>query len=181
MGITIIGPRGTVFPGRQYAPAIDVRKKWAHPWTYIPEFRLQQAILSSGASDQTGAQFAYRYGRIKHPWQTRFFDYPSLALRGWWIRIRYFGDGTGQNVAWVGRVATEDRRLDGADLVRSGEQVWQAWGAGRLLQKIAISESYWDGDPVRRIGWTPSINLRDDAGTLVGNRSADPIDAEEGE
>jgi hypothetical protein len=177
MAITIIGPRSTApFPGRVYAPAVDVRRKWSDEWTYVPELHLRQAILSAGASDQSGCQLGFRYGRIKHPWQSLFHDYPSIDLRGWWVRLRYFGDGTGANVAWVGRIATEDRRLDGADLVRSGEQVWQAWGPGRLLQKISVSESYWAADPVRRIGWTPSINLRDEAGTLVGNRSATATD-----
>jgi len=173
MGVTVIGPTAAEFPSRVLAPTIDVRRKWSDDWITVPELRLQQANVVSGGGQHSGAQLVYPYGRLKHPWQTAFSDYASWDLRGWWVRVGFFGPG-GYQLAWVGKISTEDRTLEGADVARSGTQVWQAWGPERILQKIHVSESYWDRYlGTKKLGWVPSMNRRDEDGSLVGNRCED--------
>lgn len=169
MAVTIIGPSVAEFPSWEVNPQIDVKRKWSDDWIMVPELQLRQANVVSGGGQHSGCQLVYEYGRLKHPWQTALSDYASWDLRGWWARVRFFGT-RGWQVAWIGKISTEDRLLEGADVTRSGRQTWQGWGPERILQKIHVSKSYWWTPGVSDLLWVPSMNARDERGSLVGNR-----------
>ena len=180
MPITIIGPQTSPFPSRVLTPMVDVKRAWSDAWIPVPELRLRQAVLAMSSQQASTCQIVYPYGRLKQPWQSSVGVYLPWDLSRWWLRVRFFSR-EGVHVAWVGRIATEDRELHGAAVTASGVQSWVAWGPDDILRKIAVSESYWlndtfDSGRAKRIQWVPAMNGRDERKSLVGNRSATQID-----
>jgi hypothetical protein len=54
-----------------------------------------------------------------------------------------------------------------------GVQTWVAYSAMEILDRVAVSQSYWwDGGAERLIGWVPDFNARDERNALAGNRTA---------
>jgi hypothetical protein len=174
MGLTIVGPRSTTYPTTAYAPAIYLKRDWDDDWILQPTLRLVQASAVCQGHGLSQCQIAGSYGSIKHPWQADFATRKSGWLRGWWVALRLVGE-QGYQTAFIGRISTETREIEGSAVARSGEQTWTAHGPEQILRKIHISQSYWvdvaDDTVEREIGWVPSMNRRDDCGRLIGNMS----------
>jgi hypothetical protein len=178
---------GIIFAGKQSAavdaPAavpvavMDIRGSWSGEWT--PALSLQALTVSRAVAgaDLDTCTFRRRYGNVKQPWEAALIPRPSAGrlLDRAWVRVKFATD-QGFVTIFVGQVSGEAREIFGSDEGRAGDEHYTAYGPLQLLMKCPVSRSFWwAGSPAaeRDIGWTPGFNVRDEHGTLVGNRTSD--------
>jgi len=172
---TIVGPTSQPFPRPVYPSVVQIKETFDGEWQFVPELFMSRASQCTAGHDMSMAEVAYGYGRIKHPWESAFSTKPAGPnVTGWWVRICLIGDQGPQEI-FVGRFSGEARDVKGSDTVDRGTRTFVAYGPEDMLRKIHVSKAYWrnpgnEGGPLE-IGWVPSVNLRDDRGLIVGNRS----------
>lgn len=175
MGLTIIGPIDVPFPAEIAAALVDVRQAWADDWDYRPEIDFAAGSAGIGGQGIGQVELRYRYGLTVRPYEAAYATVKPLDLLGWWVRIRIAG-AQGVQTVWVGRITGETRRLYGSGTTRSGEQVFTAQEPLHLLEKIHVSQSWWNNDLTTfAIDWPPTFNRRDEANIEVGNRTTAKI------
>lgn len=178
MGVTVIGPVSQT-PGKASAPIVRVRRFWSEPWIYVPDIEVVSMSARSAGDGLGQCVLRRRFGpKVKYPFDTAYTSRTTSDLSGYWVRVDLVG-ASGAEFAWVGRVSTETRTVhaaSGTPPVASGVQTWTAYEPIQFLRKLRVSESIWDSivSP-SRIGWVPSMNIRDDQNALIGNRSADML------
>ncbi|MBE3134161.1 MAG: hypothetical protein IMZ55_11845, partial [Acidobacteria bacterium] len=173
MPTTIIGPTAADFPTRVFAPIIQSAADWEADWQTEPELELVGCSVHAGHGGREQCTFRRRYGRIKQTWETTFRTRdPQAVNEGVWIRVLICYEQQWEQI-WIGRVEGLSSEVLGEDVAPTGTQSWTAYGAGRMLEKIAVSESYWytGGFGPTHIGWVPKLNERDRKGVILGNRS----------
>ena len=166
-------------PDFAHAPRVWVRQKWSDNWEPAPALKLVHARLATAAHGESTMELRWSYGSISQPWELTYSTVESVDLAGWYVRLDLVGPD-GETTQWVGKLFSVPREIEGADVVRSGEQVFIAYGPQTLLDRVHVHESWWDGneagqsesDPIK-LAWMPGINAKDDRGLLVGNRSED--------
>jgi hypothetical protein len=167
------GPSAT-----QVTPVLPVlvwtKPTWEDPWTWQPELRALGVRLASASDGASSATFARPYGWVKHPWETAVaWKSPWTGLAGLWVMVASAGEA-GYQPIFIGRLEAETRQPHGADEGPSGVQTWQAVGPTSLLERRAISRSWWLEDGTEReLQWVPDANRRGEHGLLLGNRSED--------
>jgi hypothetical protein len=185
MGATILAP-GAPNPATLVAPIVRVAPTWGAEWI-TPGTRLTLEQLRACVASEGHAQAVLfnRYGTMKLPEETAFgAAREALQLAGWWVQVFLWGPG-GLQLAFIGRVYGESRRMMGnspdasaGPNVRRGYQTWSAVGPTLELERTPLREAiHLVGSEERRVGWTPGFNKRDRRGLLVGNRSATTIDS----
>jgi len=159
---------------------VDTKADWSDSWTAQPTIIPAAGNLAAAAGGQSRATFTRRYGLVNEPGGARALR-TALDLNGYWVRVRF--DAT---TAWIGKIASETRQVDGASNGATGTQTWTAYGGDWLLGKIRVAGSYWEnettpGEPTLA-GWLPGMNARDEtrgrafrdlAASTIGNRSED--------
>lgn len=197
MPTTVLSPATTTLPDTLSTFIVETSRNWPTvpptseaEWLLEPEIEVIRVSAATGGHDLATAELRRRYGRVKH------VHVPPAALgsprvipevdpidRGnWWVRLSL--EGTDGNViVWTGRISSQARTIHGGDvenqtgnpIINTGVQSWIAYGPMQILRKVGISESDWlaDGSQVR-LGWIPSMNLRDDTGQVTGNQTALP-------
>jgi hypothetical protein len=156
---------------RATVPILQIKHAWADDWQTAPELRLLSMTRQAGSGAVDTADFARSYGQVKLPWESSpSARTPWPSLTGWWVRVVLCGGGN-TSVEFVGRIEANVRDPHSATAHgAAGTQQWRAYGPQRVLQKIAVSESYWlVGTSVKQLGWVPTVNRRDDADANAEN------------
>jgi len=163
---------------RTVPPIVEVRKDWADEWHPAPDLEPTEWAIQAAAEGISHCAFRRRYGYVKDTFETALATRSPRNLHRWWVRLRLASD-QGLDTVFVGRFQASTRIIHSSDVYRSGVQTWTAYGPLRLLEKIAVSRSYWrvpeEELPGRvvELGWLPPMNDRDRRGDPVGNRYDD--------
>jgi hypothetical protein len=183
MGATILAP-GAPNPATAVAPIIRVAPTWGAEWITVgTRLTLEDLRVCVASEGHAVATLHNRYGTMKLPEETAFgAARDALQFNGWWVQVYLWGPG-GLQLAFMGRVFGEERRMMGnapdapaGANVRRGLQTWTAFGATLELERAPLREAiHLVGAEERTVGWTPGFNKRDRRGLLVGNRSATTI------
>ncbi len=192
-GVTIASQPGE-FPFPNQFLTVYLKENWDEGWTEYPEINVETVSMATGGGGGGSCKFNREYGRVKYEFDDDYDDYDALYLDNWYIRIvaiteqvgNLFGLGVQsevENIIFTGIVSSDDRVIEGGDVRASGIQNWVGFDATHLMRKVWVSESYWmleEPDPddadgtvfnEKKLGRNPSMNIRDDAGLLRGNRS----------
>lgn len=189
---TLRGPKTITDPERSYTALIYLRRNWWDDWELVPELRLVSGEIATGAHGMSQVTVQGPYGSISEPWQKDYGTQSARRHTGLWLRLDLVGP-EGAVTEFVGRTSTETRLIEGSDVlddegnpIPSGEQTWIAYGPQRILDRIWLHQSYFDGleigtGALGEVGiygtmqiyleWVPAMNRRDEQGTLWGNRS----------
>jgi hypothetical protein len=168
----IIGPSPQRFPAIVTPPVVQIRPSWDADWITVPEMTFVRGHRAVAGLEADTAEFAYRFGAVKNPWQNEYRRYGAASLTGWWVRVMMAGDDGNFHQQWTGRLAGDGREIFGPSPVPTGVQSWQAYGPTEILRRIHVGRSFWWSEgKTQEIGWLPSVNDRDHRGWLIGNRS----------
>lgn len=185
-GANVIGPGSEMVTRAESAGLIYVREAWGDDWQLLPYAVWEQVNVVAGSDGSGRLEFSIPYGRHKPTYATAFEDLAPLALMDWWAMLVMVDPQGGVTPVFVGRVAAEDRQIMGSQAIAGvgaplpkGWQRWYAYDGHLLLRKRAVSRSWWDdGDEgAVELAWDPGFNKRGPRGMLVGNRSAEALDA----
>jgi hypothetical protein len=180
MPVTILGPSSSV-PYSTYPTLVQIAKNWPDAWKTVPGLTLETASRNAGGNDLDSAVFTWKYGTLRHPWDTAAKVYKPLSIDGYWVQVLLAG-GKKPQVLWTGRIYGQGRQIFGAQGGPSGVQRWQAYGPQMILRKMHISQSVWQkpagagtlagtGDNI--VDWVPPMNDRiGQQALLIGNRSS---------
>lgn len=160
---------------QHYRPIVEIRQHWWDEWTWEPDLDFtggQVCVAADGVSEIT---IHRRYGLVKQPWESDYVTRSSWKINGWWVRVRFVGDGGTIRTVFVGQISTEERELHGADNGPSGLQEWTCYGPEAILEKTSIGRSFFlvpdaksDADipgVVKELGIAPDFNRDDDGQT----------------
>jgi len=174
---TLIGGTGA-FPTTVYPEIVEVKQNWDDNWQFEPELELVSAAVHSAGQDLDRLTVRRRHGTLIHPWESSLSYHPAWSGgKAWWIRLGLCS-GQGYQQAFIGQISAVASNPMGGT---TGEQTWTAYGPAQILRKIDVSKSYWyigeEGEEEEKeLGWIPDMNGRDEAGMLVGNRTAEEVD-----
>lgn len=177
MGTLIIGGEQTALPFAEMGAVLQRRKQWSGEWEIDIDLEPDRLDLHTGSQGTSKLTFLRRYGQVKPEYEAAQFSERKPLDIGWhWVRLVLLGE-EGEFPVWVGRVENDDRDLKGASLVRTGDQLWNAYGPDSLLRKTEVYQSYWNRSGTRiEVDWHPAFNLRDESEYLTGNRSNSKVD-----
>ncbi|MCP4249176.1 MAG: hypothetical protein GY778_19195, partial [bacterium] len=186
MGVTVIGADPPTVPQKVYAARVYVKEKWHHTWEIEPELELDSVTETLAGKGVGSCKLNRAYGRVIGPQESSIGTRHAWNLMNFWVSIRLRGPYGSPQEVWRGRISAEPELPHGDDVTdggspgqptKSGEQSWTAYSAGKLLEKIHVTRSFWyDTDDVgggvdRVLDWMPGMNHGDDRLMLVGNRS----------
>lgn len=178
MASTVLGPTDNPLPWSTAAAVCEVKWAWADAWTLLPELELIACSIAAGGHGIDTASVRRRYGSIKLPFDRDFQQRGPRDLDRHWLRIS-LRQGDAAQPIWLGLIGSESRNLGGKDVGGpSGSEIWTAYGAQRIMEKIQISQSLWVAPPHAAsreenwVDWLPGMNDRLGAqALLLGNRS----------
>lgn len=185
-GITISGEltssNGTV---REASSAmVEIKKRWTDAWSLAPFLHFLGATVNTGREGPGTCMLAHPYGpAVKRPYEADFASVDAIDLRGYWVRISIVSANGVASPAWFGRITGETREVHATPTRPGGRQIFTALEPIHLLERIFISKSFWQEDPVgeeepqlAEIGFVPDMNALDQDRVAVGNRSTHPVE-----
>jgi hypothetical protein len=201
MPVTVLGPTGSI-PYATYPTVVQVRQTWSDDWVTVPGLYLESCSRCAGGHDLDEATLLWKYGWLKHPWDSELQEYDPLELDKCWVQVLLLDDQQTQSL-WVGRVYGEGKNIEGVQQgVASGQQRFQCYGPGMLLRKRHVSRSLWvlpddggielgsgdddddedSGTEYNFVQWLAPMNDRvGQHHLLIGNRSSDTYDTPSGD
>lgn len=163
MSVTIIGPTTQPYPSRAIPAVVELKRRWADPWTLVPELEFSGGNVATAAHGGGSCTLVHRYGVLRHPWETTAGRRSPARLDGCWCRVMLAGR-QGMQQAWIGRIAGEVREVHGpaqasVGAVPAGVQYFEALGPADVLRRIHVSRSHWlIGSRRELLDWAPSLN-----------------------
>jgi len=178
MGVTIVGSTGAEIPFAISTPMVYLKSTLNGTWYHENEMEFLSGSEQAAGNGLGYIEIARKYGRVKESYQTSFADRASWNLVGWWVQVRFVNNENGTvTTAWSGQIVDEVRDIYGDDNVLSGAQTWVAYAPSYLLEKYTMSACHWyELGVVKKLGWIPAMNERDERNRVVGNRSTGKVD-----
>lgn len=164
-------------PAEVLTPVIAVGATPFAATSFDLSYLLQVCVATSQAHDLPRLEFRRAYGDAMQSWEADFTpDVPPRDIVGQWATLSLLGAG-GQSRVFVGKITNEVRKVFGptANGAPSGWQRWVAYGPFQLLLKATVTSAFYDVNGEAVEGLTQSFNVRDELGTIVGNRSSSII------
>jgi len=189
MTLTIVGKSSTESLVATGPPVVYVSPSttWSAlaNWNVSPDLEWESSTWAMAQHDLSRCTFKRRYGSVERPYQVGASQQGSTNIASRWVRVSVMTN-RGQVDLFVGRLAGEAREAHAKSSAPSGIQTWEAYGPMWLLSKINVSQSWHkilsdDHETAVEylLGWVPGMNMRDERGLLIGNRS-DAVSEETG-
>lgn len=166
-------PPYSSMPQVAYPPIIEHRAAWSDPWTQDDRLELEsmQTEIAGRGVGSCAIRFAYG-SKAKSPGDAALALRGATSLMGHWLRVRLANDQGAYSVQWIGKVGSESRDFRRSGDAPAGWQRFTAYEPAYLLRRISVSQSYWlRGGLAVLLDWIPDMNVRDDRGFLLGNRT----------
>jgi len=154
----------------RYKPAFH---SWSQPWLLSTNLRPIKASLNLGGRPGT-LELEMDYGsKVKNAAGTAIGSQSPLPARGWWVQVLLSSDGATE-LAWVGKIIQDAREVHYEAATRAGKQTLIAAGPEYLLDKIDVDHAVWlRGTTEANLDRIPPMNLLDERGRVLGNRTTD--------
>jgi len=185
-GVTIAAPPATTAPLPPSYPLVYTRARWADDW------ELQVDLEFRGGEDGTGSEtpgrvmLRRRYGSVRQVYATAYEKTDDLDLRGTWVKVTLADESNNETTIFVGRIVEQSKMPHAGDVTEtpaietktaSGDQTFVAYAPRHLLEKIALTTSWWhvvenEENGGAQVEDVPDVNAGDkETGWIVGNRS----------